>query len=147
MRHTRNVACRYPKRGRNGQWIKITTFWLEEHAAVAFERARNECRRRFNDDLLATDFGRTHAQQVALKAQKPRLSATPGTSWHEAGMAIDFDMGHLNSITGSQAKSEDFLAEFGWRRSCHETWHFEYHDFWSKTKGVKAAIAYIGNNV
>jgi len=44
---------------------------------------------------VLTDAGRTHAQQAALKAAKPTLAATPGTSWHEAGLAMDLDTGHL----------------------------------------------------
>jgi LAS superfamily LD-carboxypeptidase LdcB len=123
----------------------VVEFWLEVRAAQALERARNECLRRFNDHLLITDAGRTYAQQVALKRAKPKLAATPGKSWHEAGLAIDVDMAHLNALTGSQAASEAFLAEFGFKRSCWETWHYEFHDFWPRAKGVTGAIAYIGN--
>lgn len=146
MKHVTYVPIRYPKRDKTGEWTKLTKMWLEERAAKDLEAARNECLRRFGDHLLITDMGRSHAQQVALKRAKPKLAATPGKSWHEAGLAVDVDMGHLNALTGSQQASEAFLAEFGWRRSCFETWHYENHKYYPRSKGVTGAIAYIGNN-
>lgn len=145
MRHTKTVPIRYPKRGRGGEWLKVTTLWLEERVAHDLEAARNECLRRFNDHLLITDMGRSHAQQETLYRQKPKIAAKPGRSWHEAGLAIDVDMGHLNALTGGQAASEQFLAEFGWKRTCWESWHYENHRYWARSKGVASAITYIGN--
>lgn len=145
MRHTTKIQFRYPKRLKDGTWAKVT-FWLEARAAASAERMRNEFKRRYGMDFLVTDGGRTNAQQVALRKAKPTLAAKPGSSWHEAGLALDIDMGHVNAATGSQAQSEAFMAEFGWHRSCFETWHFEYHVDYARSRGVKGAIAYIGNS-
>jgi D-alanyl-D-alanine dipeptidase len=144
MINTSNIDFRYPQKDKKGEW-KIVTFWLERNAAKQAEKARNECLRRFGAPLIVTDAGRTHQQQVNLFAAKPKLAAHPGKSFHEAGAALDVDMGHLNALTGSQAKSEKFLAEFGFVRTCWETWHFEYHGLFQH-KDVKKAIAYIENN-
>jgi hypothetical protein len=146
MKNVKKVPIRYPKRGKDGQWLKITRFWLEERVAFDLERARNECLRRYGDHLLVTSMGRDHDEQEYLYRTKgPKIAAKPGRSWHEAGCAIDVDMAHLNKLTGSQQASEAFLAEFGFVRSCWETWHFENHRYWPRSKGVAGAIAYIGN--
>jgi len=135
------IDFRYPQKDKKNQW-KIVKFWLEANAAKAAEKMRNEFLRRYKLPILITDAGRTHQQQVNLHAAKPELAATPGKSFHEAGAALDVDMGYMNVITGSQEKSEKFLAEFGFVRSCWETWHFEFHGLF-KHSDVKKAIAYI----
>ncbi len=144
MIHTKKVAIRYPKMERNG-WARICRWWLEERVAADLEAARNECIRRFHDHLLVTSMGRTHQEQVDLFKAKGKIAALPGTSWHEAGIAVDFDMGHLNELTGSQANSEKFLAEYGFARTCWERWHFENHRYFERKKGAKYAIRYIEN--
>jgi hypothetical protein len=136
----RKIRCRYPQRDGDRNFSLITHFWLESRAADAFEKARNAFDTKYNTQtnrahfeekqicLLVTDAGRDYEDQVALKKKKKDLAAAPGTSWHEAGIAMDFDMSHLNEWTGSQSASEAFLRPFGWIRTVPgERWHFEYH--------------------
>lgn len=144
MKNITKLHIRYPRKIKN-DYIVITV-WLEKRVAMDLEKARNECLRRYNDHLLITDAGRTYEQQEQLKKAKPKLAAKPGFSWHEAGMAIDVDMAHLNKLTGSQEASEKFLAEFGFKRTCWEPWHFENHKYYSRKQGVRGAIIYVGND-
>ena len=145
MQHVTKMSLRYPKQKPDGTWA-VVSFWFEERVALDVEKARNEFLRRYQRPLLVTDGGRTYAQQAALKVAKPRLAATPGKSWHEAGIAMDVDMAHMNQSTGCQANSEAFLAEFGFVRTVStERWHFENHRYYTRSRGVKGAIAYIGN--
>jgi len=147
MKHIKVVPIRYPHQQRDGTWLLVSTWWLEERVAVDLQAAQAACRKRYGNYLLIVSLGRTHAQQVALKKEKPSLAATPGKSWHEAGLAIDVDMDHLNKLTGSQKASEKFLGEFGWIRTvAAERWHFENHKYWPRADGVVGAIKYIENN-
>lgn len=145
MKNTARVEYRYPLKRKDGSWSKVTG-WLEQRAALSFEAMRNEFRRKYGRDLLVTDSGRTYAQQAALKKAKPRLAATPGKSWHEAGLAIDVAVGY-EYLKLTQKQIEAFMSEFGWVRTVStEPWHFEWHVHHPRSKGVVSAIAYIGNN-
>ena len=42
--------------------------------------------------MVITDGYRSYAQQVAVKKRKGRLAATPGTSQHGYGLALDIDV-------------------------------------------------------
>ena len=174
MRHTRKIRARYPQT-KNGEYVVVTHFWLEECAAVAFEAARDHLDTLCPGAVMCiTDAGRTHAQQVALKAAKGKWAATPGRSWHEAGMAIDIytaqvgstlrailqrpvtpgceaEVARLQSVyttSGRQALVEAYLLSFGWKRTVRtEDWHFQYLPSMARMKNsVTAAIAYIGNS-
>ncbi len=146
LRHCRQFQARYPKRGPDGKPI-LVTFWLEERAANQFLYMCQRFHEKYGAGvfLQITDAGRTHAQQAHLKALKPRLAATPGRSYHEAGLAIDVAMGAVNTITGSDEATEDFLNLHGFYRTVsYEDWHFEYHI--DRPRGhVRDDIAYIHN--
>lgn len=145
-KHVKTIPVRYPKKMKDGSWA-VVKFWLEERAAVSLEKMRNEFKRIYHRDFLITDAGRTHAQQVYLKKMKPRLAATPGKSWHEAGLAIDVDTGNMISACGTQGMAEAFMARFGWKRTVsYETWHYQYNQDYPCSRGVTGAIAYIGND-
>lgn len=84
--------------------------------------------------ITLTDGGRTNAQQANLKSRKPGLAASPGTSWHEYGLAVDVKDSWLRNMSDSE------LAKYGLHRpalSKGEDWHFEPLD----TKGVKGKTA------
>lgn len=126
------------------------TWWLEKNAAIAFESMRNH----FQDDyenknikLRISDAGRTYEQQAELKKLKPRLAASPGRSWHEAGLAIDVDVVYIKKATGlTQEQLEVFMGQYGWKRTVKkENWHFEYHNIIPRLN-VKDAIKHIEND-
>jgi hypothetical protein len=173
MKHTRKIRARYPQM-KGGEYVVVSHFWLEECAAVAFEAMRDHLDTLCPGAVFCiTDAGRTHAQQVALKAAKGKWAATPGRSWHEAGMAIDVyveqvastlraillrpvtpgceaEVARLQSVyttSGRQALLEAYLLSFGWKRTVRlEPWHFQYLPSMGVVKGsVTAGIAYIGN--
>lgn len=141
MKNTKVIEA-YSHLGNKREW------WLEERAAEAFERMRNEWQRVRKSKFRISDAGRTHAEQVAVKKLKGKLAATPGKSWHEAGLAIDVDVAYLKSVTGmSQQQLEDWMAAFGWIRTVkNENWHFEYHQD-VRRFNVGKQIEYIGNNI
>jgi hypothetical protein len=148
MKNTREVPCYYYE-GANGKLYRKTNWWLEDHAARALEAVRND----FQENVAPgrkfpiVSAGRTHAEQAYLKKIKPTLAATPGRSWHEAGMAIDIAVAYLLKTFTTQSALEAFMAKHGWIRTVKkENWHFEYHGFWPREKGVTGAIAYIENN-
>jgi len=99
--------------------------------AAAFEAA-------FSKPLYLSDAYRTYAQQVSLKVIKGVFAATPGTSNHGLGLAID--VASRVNVDGS-AEHRWFEANalpYGWvnpawaqdynsNNGQHEPWHWEYH--------------------
>ncbi len=62
---------------------------LRADAAYAFNQLSTAYARQFGAPICVTDSYRSLAQQVAVKAAKPHLAATPGTSNHGWGTAVD----------------------------------------------------------
>jgi len=88
-------------------------------------------------DLVVTSAFRTFAQQVSVKASRGALAATPGTSNHEVGVAVDLGgMGGLGEFDApAYLWMKDHAAEFGWYHPAgmepggsgpEEPWHWEY---------------------
>lgn len=143
MKNTRGVEA-YSHLGNKRNW------WLEENAAKAFESMRNHFQSDYqnkNIKFRISDAGRTYEDQARLKALKPRLAASPGRSWHEAGLAIDVDVKYIKKATGlTQQQLEIFMEQYGWKRTVKaENWHFEWHSIIPR-KNVKSAIIAIDNN-
>lgn len=98
--------------------------------AVAAYVAMNEAfKAEFGHDLQITSTYRTYDDQVATKASKGYLAATPGWSNHGFGLAID--------IGGTQLEKrwiQTHGPEYGWWHplwaradgSKPENWHYEY---------------------
>ena len=121
----------------------LCTLWDPRHrvradAAVALAKLNIAYRRRFGQDICLTDSYRTLSAQRRLKAIKPGLAATPGTSEHGWGLAVDL-CGGVESGTGSVRYQ--WLRANGpaygwdnpdWARGGYEPWHWEY------TAGVEA---------
>ena len=97
---------------------------------------------------------RTFQRQVELKEEKPNLAATPGTSNHGWGMAIDISNQDWKGNVGFQ--SEYFLwmlknsTQYGWyhpywaslqRNGRKEPWHFEYSNMGNVISGQRATAA------
>ncbi|MCL2453992.1 MAG: M15 family metallopeptidase [Micrococcales bacterium] len=107
---------------------------LRPDAAAALEALNVEYRAVFGRNLTITDSYRTYAQQVALKAAKPRLAATPGTSQHGWAVAVDLGGGVQSFGTPQHAWMVTNGPHHGWHPpawaqasgSKPEPWHFEF---------------------
>lgn len=82
--------------GLNGQVpeSELCALWdgcppIRADAAVALARLNQAYTERFGELMCLTDGYRSYALQVAAKAAKPTLTATPGRSNHGWGLAVD----------------------------------------------------------
>ncbi len=106
---------------------------LRTDAAAALEALNNTYKLQFGHNLQVTDAYRSYADQVIVKAEKGGLAATPGTSNHGWGIAVD-----LGGISYGNAMDTWMLQnapKYGWHRPSwatpngsgpHEPWHWEY---------------------
>ncbi|GHS85397.1 hypothetical protein AGMMS50218_02780 [Actinomycetota bacterium] len=103
-------------------------------AAEALEDLAASYRTEFGTDLVISDSYRSYAEQVACRRAKGSLCATPGTSNHGRGTAVD--LGGSAQSFGTDA--HDWLLahaeDYGWTLptwaritgSKPEAWHWEY---------------------
>jgi LAS superfamily LD-carboxypeptidase LdcB len=103
-------------------------------AASSMESLNRAYRAEFGTSIQVTDGYRTYAQQVATKAAKGHMAATPGQSNHGLGLAVDLGGGINNFGT----KQYDWMLKnapnFGWVNptwaqqsgSKPEPWHWEF---------------------
>ena len=120
----------------------LCTLWDNNHtlradAAVALAKLNIAYQQRFGTPIVLTDGYRTLAEQRVLKAIKPSLAATPGTSEHGWGLAVDMG-GEVQ--TGKSARYLWLRANapsYGWDNpdwalsggsGPYEPWHWEYVD-------------------
>lgn len=103
-------------------------------ADAALEEMNAAYRAAFGVNLSITSTYRTYDEQVQLKIEKPTLAATPGTSNHGWGLAIDFG-GGINVFGSAQHNwMRQNANRFGWFHpqwaqydgSLPEAWHWEY---------------------
>lgn len=124
--------------GSNGQVpsSELCDLWdgqthVRSDAAVALAEVNEAYTERFGEPMCITDGYRSYDQQVAVKAAKGYLAATPGTSNHGWGLAVDLCP---ETYAGERWS---WLAEnapsFGWDNppwarpggSKYEPWHWE----------------------
>lgn len=110
---------------------------LRADAAAAFKRLDEAFLREFKKRISVTDAYRDLVQQVAVKAVKGKFAATPGTSNHGWGIALDLGS-RINLATSAEHRWMDAVAhEYGWvnppwatddnpRNGQFEPWHWEY---------------------
>lgn len=90
---------------------------------------------RFGRDICVTDAYRTYASQVFLKAEKGYLAATPGTSNHGWGLAVDLCGGVNKADTPEYLWMRANAPAYGWDNpawarvggSKPEAWHWEFN--------------------
>lgn len=107
---------------------------LYHEAAADFRLLDDAYLKNFNSHLPITDSDRTLEQQKAVKIMKPNLAATPGTSVHGWGMAIDVGAGANTFSTAENNWLRENAHNFGWIHpywaepdgSKPEPWHFEW---------------------
>jgi len=85
---------------------------LQCDAADALEAANDAYKAQTGRNLKLSSSYRSYAAQVATRASKGGLAATPGTSNHGWGMAVDFE-----SASASWLRANG--ADYGW---VHPTW-------------------------
>ena len=107
---------------------------LQPRAAVALAALNEAYRAQFGVDIAIVDTYRTLGEQYAVKRSRGYLAATPGTSMHGYGLAIDLD----GSVTGNSAAYRwlrENGAAYGWENppwarrggsGKYEPWHFEF---------------------
>jgi len=126
----------------NGQLpaAALCTLWDGDHqlrndAAVALARLNVAYQQSFGKPLCLADAYRTLSQQYAVKASRGYLAATPGTSEHGWGRAIDLCGGAAVEKTATYTWLRANSARYGWCNpdwaqaggsGPHEAWHFEY---------------------
>ena len=128
--------------GKNGQladsqlqalsWAK--TKKLTPAAANSFEQLNAAFKAKFGSNIAVTDAYRSYSEQVAVKAKKGYLAATPGTSNHGWGLAVDLGSGINNWNTTQHKWMDENAFKFGWvnpdwakpGKGKEEPWHWEY---------------------
>lgn len=119
---------------------RFTNVRLRCDAAQALEALNESYRAAFGRDLTVNGGYRTYAEQVQVREAKGDLAATPGTSNHGRGLAVD-----LSGFGGvGQFDDPDYLwmvengPQFGWKHPPSmgpggsgplEPWHWEYGTF------------------
>ena len=144
----------------NGQlpMSSLCTLWDPKHrlradAAVALAKLNVAYKQRYGDDLCITDSYRTLSSQYRLKSIKPGLAATPGTSEHGWGLAVDLCDGIENFGSTRYEWMRDNAPLYGWDNptwarpggsGAEEPWHWEYliGEGGAGTGGIDADYAY-----
>lgn len=113
--------------------------WAPQHrlrpdAAAQLERLNIAFKARFGHDLAITDSYRSFAGQVAARRNRGHLAATPGTSNHGWGVAVDLGSGINRFGTATHRWMRENAPKFGWELpawarqngSKPEPWHWEF---------------------
>jgi len=92
--------------------------------------------------LIVSDMFRPWEVQVDLRKRKPRLANPPGKSYHEAGLAFDFDTGRLGI---PMAEFHRIIRKHGWEPIRSESWHIQHPLGTVGYKTIAEAIKDVGN--
>lgn len=108
---------------------------LRSDAADAFNRMSKSYAEVFGSPICVTDSYRSFPDQVDVKRRKPTLAATPGTSNHGWGRAVDLCGGIERDGTATNSWLRLNAPRFGWYHprwadaggsGPYEPWHWEY---------------------
>lgn len=107
---------------------------VAKEAAPSLEMLNQAYRQEFGKNLYVTSGYRSLAGQVATKAAKGFLAATPGKSNHGWGLAVDLGGGVNQFGTKEHEWMKKHAGRFGWVNpswarqggSKPEPWHWEY---------------------
>jgi len=103
---------------------------LEPEAAIAFAALDEHFKSVFGRDMCLDQTYRTLAQQYSTKASRGYMAATPGTSMHGWGLAVDFCASDTVGAAGAWIKKN--APTYGWVHPAWastvkiEPWHWEY---------------------
>ncbi len=107
---------------------------LRSDAAKAFNAMTEAAKSSRGGPLCVSDSYRSYSDQVSVYRQKPGLAATPGTSNHGWGVAVDFCGGVERFGSAAHEWMRANAGRFGWIHpswarqggSRPEAWHWEY---------------------
>jgi len=107
---------------------------LRADAAYAFAALNAAYREATGNDLCIGNTYRSYSQQVALHAEKPSMTAEPGTSNHGWGTAVDLCGGAERFGTATYRWLSANAPDYGWVNpdwaqaggSRPEPWHWEF---------------------
>ena len=98
---------------------------LRREAALAFNAMSNAYQQQTGSALCVADAYRSYAEQVAIKLERPGLAATPGTSQHGLGLALDLCGGVQNFSAPAHLWMQRNAPLYGW-----------FHPAWAEPSGV-----------
>ncbi|MCL1871301.1 MAG: D-alanyl-D-alanine carboxypeptidase family protein [Promicromonosporaceae bacterium] len=107
---------------------------LRADAAIQLEHLNQAFRARFGSDIGITDSYRSYADQVAVKRARGFWAATPGTSNHGFGVAVDLGSGIASFGSETYRWMAENAGKFGFVNPAWaqpgagkpEPWHWEY---------------------
>lgn len=108
---------------------------LRADAAASFSAMSRAYAEEFGRPICVTDSYRSYAAQVDVKGRKPGLTATPGTSQHGWGLAVDLCDGAESDGTPANNWLRSNAGRFRWYHPSwadaggngpYEPWHWEY---------------------
>ena len=107
---------------------------LRRDAAMAFNAMSNAYQQQTGSPLCVTDGYRPLAEQIAVKLATPRLAATPGTSQHGLGLAVDLCGGVQSFASPAHLWMQQNAPLYGWFHpawaepsgTMPEPWHWEF---------------------
>jgi len=98
---------------------------LRRDAALAFNAMSNAYQQQTGSALCVADGYRSYAEQVAIKLERPGLAATPGTSQHGLGRAVDLCGGVQDFGSPAHLWMQRNAPLYGW-----------FHPAWAEPTGV-----------
>ena len=106
--------------------------YLRAAAATPWLALQAHARATLGREIGVTDSYRDYPTQVVLKAAKGALAATPGTSNHGWGLALDLVVGGFDTSTYGWLRANG--PRYGWVNpgwahdgvGIEEPWHFEF---------------------
>jgi D-alanyl-D-alanine carboxypeptidase len=107
---------------------------LSRQASIGFNAMSSAYHRETGAALCVTDAYRSYAEQVAVKAARPGLAATPGRSQHGLGLAVDLCGGVQSFASPAHLWMKRNAPLYGWFHpawaepsgSMPEPWHWEF---------------------
>lgn len=98
---------------------------LGRDAAMAFNAMSNAYQHQTGSALCVADSYRSYPEQVAIKLERPGLAATPGTSQHGLGLAVDLCGGVQDFSAPAHLWMQRHAPLYGW-----------FHPAWAEPSGV-----------
>jgi hypothetical protein len=121
--------------------------YLRADAAQAFAQLNEQFKAKFGREICLQQGYRSYAEQVAIKATRGYLAASPGTSMHGMGVAYDLcpgdDSGAPKAWFDSTAAAYGFDNPDWAKFRKFEPWHWEYKPA-TDALGVYGTNAYSG---
>ena len=107
---------------------------LRRSAALAFNAMSFAYQKQTGSALCVTDGYRSYPEQVAVKKARPGLAATPGTSEHGFGLAVDLCGGVQSFASPAHLWMKRYGPLYGWFHpawaepsgTMPEPWHWEF---------------------